>query len=254
MGNVPLLVLFASAMGLSIFLSLPIVLAKSYASRTMAFLNAAAIGILIFLLADVFSDAAVVIYTNPLSPYLADTGYAVAFVLAVVLCFLLLFGVEHRSSSKSLTPTMTALIVALAIGFQNLTEGLVFGAFWALGAVGPLTVVFVGFFLQNVTEGFPIAAPLLNRSERRIGLLVAFYLIGGLPTIIGGIAGYYYTNNLLLVIFDALAIGAILYCILPMLRQAFRPSDDPRATYVKQQLTYLGILAGFAVGFLVNAV
>ncbi|HTT72603.1 MAG TPA: hypothetical protein VMG99_00420 [Thermoplasmata archaeon] len=248
------LVLLATVMGLSIFLSLPVVLAKSYASRTMTVLNAAAIGILIFLLADVFSDAATVIYTNPSSPYLGNPEYTAAFLIPLVLCFLVLFWVEHRSRTLTLTPMMTSLIVALAIGFQNLTEGLVFGAFWAIGAIGPLTVVFVGFFLQNVTEGFPIGAPLLGRGDRRILLLAAMFLIGGLPTIIGGVVGYFYTNQLLLVVFDALAIGAILYCILPMLRSAFRPSDDPVQTFARQRLTYLGILAGFALGFLVNAV
>ncbi len=254
MENFVELVLFASAMGLSIFLSLPVVLAKSPASRTTHLLTAAAIGILLFLLADVFSDAATILYTNPASPYLANGEYALAFGLALALCYLLLFGVEHRSRGGRLTPMTTALIVALAIGFQNLTEGLVFGAFWALGAVGPLTVVFVGFFLQNVTEGFPIAAPLLGKGERRLGLLAMFFLIGGLPTIVGSVAGYYYTSPLLLVVFDALAIGAILYCVLPMLRTAFRPAESPETTYLKQQLTYLGILAGFVLGFVVNAI
>lgn len=254
MSNFLELVLLSTAMGLSIFLSLPVVLAKSYASRTMTLLNAAAIGILVFLLADVFANAATIIYTNPASPYLASATYAVAFLVPVVVCFLILFGVEHRSRTATLTPTAMALIVALAIGFQNLTEGLVFGAFWAVGSVGPLTVVFVGFFLQNVTEGFPISAPLAGKGDRRIGAIVALFLLGGLPTIAGSLFGYFYTSDLLLVIFDALAIGAILYSILPMLRAAFRPAADPEATFLKQRLTYLGILTGFVLGFLVNAI
>jgi uncharacterized membrane protein YfcA len=76
--------------------------------------------------------------------------------------------------------------------------------------------------------------------------------VGGLPTILGSVFGYFYNNDLLDVTFDALAIGAILYCILPMLRSAFRPADTPQASYFKQRLTYAGVLAGFALGFLVN--
>ena len=148
---------------------------------------------------------------------------------------------------------MMALIIALAIGFQNLTEGLVFGAAWAAGTVGLIGVIFVGFFLQNVTEGFPITSPFFGKAERRVGLLALFFLVGGLPTIAGGLVGYYWASTYLDILFDGLAIGAILYVILPMLRIAFRPADPPDATYLKQRLTYIGILAGFLIGFAVNA-
>ncbi|MGA3022481.1 MAG: hypothetical protein ABSE66_06735 [Thermoplasmata archaeon] len=254
MANFPELVALSTVMGLSIYLSMPIILRKRMASRTITILNSAAIGILVFLLADIFSDAAPVIYSNSSSVFVANATYAIAFAVAVVGCYLVLFATEHRSHGTKTTPMSLALIVALAIGFQNLTEGLVFGASWALGAVGLSTVVFVGFFLQNVTEGFPIAAPLLSQSDRRVGVLATFFLIGGLPTIIGGIAGFFYSSTLFNLIFDALAIGAILYSILPMLRTAFRPAEPPDATYIKQRLTYLGVLLGFLVGFLVNAI
>jgi zinc transporter, ZIP family len=252
--NFPELVVLSAVMGLSIYLSLPIVLAKSLASRTITLLNAVAIGILVFLLADVFSDAASIIYTNPASEYLADPVYAAVFVVAVVACFLVLYLSEHRSKGSTLSPRAMALVVAAAIGFQNLTEGLVFGATWAAGVIGLLTVIFVGFFLQNVTEGFPIAAPLLGKNERGVGVLAALFLVGGLPTVLGGILGYFYNSPLLDVTFDALAIGAILYCILPMLRASFRPAETPDASYLKQQLTYIGVMLGFVIGFLVNAV
>jgi zinc transporter, ZIP family len=254
MSNFPELLALSAVMGLSIYLSLPIVLAKSVRSRTVIVLNAVAIGILIFLLADVFSDAATIIYTNPASPYIANWIYAFAFTAAVVVCFLVLFFAEHHSKGSVLSSRGLALVVALAIGFQNLTEGLVFGATWAAGTLGLLTVIFVGFFLQNVTEGFPIAAPLIGKNERGLGVLALLFLVGGLPTVLGGAVGYFYNSQLLDVTFDALAIGAILYCILPMLRNSFRPAETPEASYLKMRLTYLGILLGFVLGFLVNAV
>jgi ZIP family zinc transporter len=255
MANFLELVVLAAVMGLSIFLSMPIVLSKSMRSRTVVLLNAIAIGILVFLLADVFSDVAPIIYSNPSNGgYIAVPEFAVAFVVAAVACFMILYFTEHRGPSSTASPTLTALIIALAIGFQNLTEGLVFGANWAAGAIGLVSVIFLGFFIQNVTEGFPITSPLLGREDRRLGLLTVFFLIGGLPTIAGGIVGYFYNNNLLDVVFDALAIGAILYCILPMMRVAFRPADTPEASRLKQRLLYLGILAGFAVGFLTNSI
>lgn len=213
MANFPELVALSTVMGLSIFLSMPIILHKRMASRTITILNSAAIGILVFLLADIFSDVSPIIYPSSSSgtSYVANGTYAVGFIVAVAACYLVLFATEHRARGTKATPVSLALIVALAIGFQNLTEGLVFGAYWALGVVGLSTVVFVGFFLQNVTEGFPITAPLLAHRDRRLGLITMFFLIGGLPTVIGGVTGYFYNSAPFDLVFDALAIGAILY-------------------------------------------
>ena len=260
---------FTAAMGLSIFLSLPVVYSKRAQGRWATALNAAAIGILVFLLADVFSDVAGTLY--PGGSYIADPGYSVAFAIAFVVAFMGLYFVDNlpRSAPRGVGtdtdqdppahvdtgPRRTALIIALGIGLQNLTEGLVFGQQWTLGALGLLAVVFVGFFLQNVTEGFPIASPFLGTDAKRgIGMMVGLFLVGGLPTLIGGAIGYYWTSPLFLVIFDALAIGAIAYVILPMLRVAFRPLATRELSVRRNQLVYLCVMLGFVLGFAVNAV
>jgi zinc transporter, ZIP family len=246
------LLLLALAMGLSIFLSMPLVLRRSERGSTLALLNAAAIGILLFLLADVFSDVAGLNAGSAL--YLTIPLYDIVFVVAVAGAFLLLLVAERRGGgSAPATPTTLATVIALAIGFQNLTEGLVFGAAWSAGEVGLLTVVFVGFFLQNVTEGFPIASPFLGTGERRIGRISALFALGGLPTFVGAAIGYFYNSRLLVILFDALAIGAILYALLPMLRGALRPAATPELTAMKMRLTYAGLLLGFLLGFVVNA-
>jgi zinc transporter, ZIP family len=254
-----------AAMGLSIFLSLPIVYSRRAQGRWATGLNAAAIGILIFLLADVFSDVSPILYP---SGYVANLTYSVAFGVAFVIAFLGLYFVDNlpRGAPRGVgTPTpgapapdsgprTTALIIALGIGLQNLTEGLVFGVNWTAGALGILAVVFLGFFLQNVTEGFPIASPFLGTSAKRsFPMMVGLFLVGGLPTLLGGAIGYYWSNNLFLVIFDALAIGAIAYVILPMLRVAFRPLETRELSIARNQLVYLGVMIGFALGFAVNA-
>ncbi len=256
---------FTAAMGLSIFLSLPVVYSKRAQGRWSTALNAVAIGILVFLLADVFSDVAGILY--PGGSYIANAGYSIAFVVA----FLGLYfvdnlprpaprgvGTDTGTESPAATDTgvrRTALIIALGIGLQNLTEGLVFGAQWTIGALGLLAVVFVGFFLQNVTEGFPIASPFLGTNAKRgIAMMVGLFLVGGVPTLLGGAIGYYWTNSLLLVIFDALAIGAIAYVILPMLRVAFRPLATRELSVQRNQLVYLCVMLGFVLGFAVNAV
>jgi zinc transporter, ZIP family len=263
MGDFWLFMALTAAMGLSIFLSLPIVYSKRAQGRWATGLNAAAIGILIFLLADVFSDVSPILYP---SGYVANLTYSVAFGIAFLVAFLGLYFVDNlpRNAPRGVGtepavnpdsgPRKTALIIALGIGLQNLTEGLVFGVNWTLGALGILAVVFVGFFLQNVTEGFPIASPFLGTNARRgVGMMAGLFLVGGLPTLIGGAIGYFWSNNLFLVIFDALAIGAIAYVILPMLRVAFRPLESREASVRRNQLVYLGVMVGFALGFAVNA-
>lgn len=261
MSNFLLFFALTAAMGLSIFLSMPLVYSKRAQGRWATGLNAAAIGILIFLLADVFSDVSPLLYPNG---YVANLGYSAAFGIAFVLSFVGLYVVDNlprgapRGAGVGVAqtegPRTTALIIALGIGLQNLTEGLVFGVNWTAGTIGILAVVFIGFFLQNVTEGFPIASPFLGTdAPRGLPMMVGLFLVGGLPTILGGMIGYHWSNPLFLVIFDALAIGAIAYVILPMLRVAFRPLESREASIRRNQLVYLGVMAGFAIGFAVNA-
>ena len=256
MADFPLFLALTAAMGLSIFLSLPIVYSRRAQGRWAVGLNAGAIGILVFLLADIFSDIAPILYP---SGYVADPGDSITFGVAFLGAFLALFAVDQlpRRGGVSVpgAPRRTALIIALGIGLQNLTEGLVFGVNWVEGTVGILAVVFVGFFLQNVTEGFPIAAPFLGTDERRgIPTMVSLFLVGGLPTIVGGALGYFWHSVQFELIFDSLAIGAIAYVILPMLRTAFRPLETRELSLRRDRIVYFGVLVGFLVGFAANAI
>lgn len=254
MGDLPLFLALTTVMGLSIFLSMPIVYSKRAQGRWAVGLNAAAIGILVFLLADIFSDVSVILYPNG---YVANAGYSIAFAVAFLAAFLALYAIDNAPRGPAAdpggTPRVTAMIIALGIGLQNLTEGLVFGANWVRGAIGILAVVFVGFFLQNVTEGFPIVSPYLGQKNYNLGIVATLFLVGGVPTILGGAVGYFYNNVTLDVLFDALAIGAILYVIVPMLKVAFRHEATPLESYLKQRLVFFGLLTGFLIGFLVNA-
>ncbi len=246
------LLALATAMGLAIFLSMPLVLRKSRSDRLLNLLSGAAVGILVFVLADVWGNVATLLYLP--NSFLTNVSLDALFLVAALGAFLLLYFLEHRSgAAREISPTTTALVVALAIGFQNLTEGMVFGSAWAAGTLGLLAVIFAGFFLQNVTEGFPIAVPLLRAKERRVAQFSSYFLLGGIPATLGAGVGFFWTSTPLIVGADALAIGTCLYAILPMLKAAFRPAETPEATRLKQSLTYLGIGLGFAVGFLVNA-
>ena len=243
------IVLFSTIMGLSIFLSMPIVLHKETGQLRTKFLNAIAIGILIFLIGDIFSNVSANLYNGSYFGYGSLLPVDVSFGLAFAAGFLILFFSENRTK-VGLTPSYLALVIALGMGFQNLTEGLVFGSLGVTtGLSGAALVVLVGFVLQNVTEGFPIASPFLGRTEGKVRQMILLFLIGGLPTILGGAVGFFYNGTILDVAFDGAAIGAILYAILPMLRMLFRESDR-----INQRVGYLGVFLGFLIGFLVNLI
>lgn len=260
-GNLPLFLALTAVMGLSILISLPVVLSRRAQGRWGVGLNAAAIGILLFLLADIFSNVAPILYPQG---YVASASYSATFAFAFLIGFVGLFAIDNlRPAGPSTGPTgpdavphpvRTASIIAIGIGLQNLTEGLVFGVNWTAGTVGILAVVFLGFLLQNISEGFPIAAPFLGSSApRELPTLVALFLAGGLPTILGGAIGYFWSSDQFLVIFDALAIGAIVYVILPLLKVAFRPLESREASVARNRIVYLGVMAGFVIGFAANA-
>jgi zinc transporter, ZIP family len=239
----------SSVMGLSIFLSLPIVLHRRTSETRIKLLTAVAIGILVFVMADVFSDAAASLYNGSLGGYGSSGSSDAVFALALSAGFLVLYLAEMRSK-QGLTAPQVATVIAVGMGFQNLTEGLVFGSLGvSLGLSGAALVVLVGFIFQNMTEGFPIASPFLGRTEGRIGLMLVLCLIGGLPATVGGAIGFYYNSAALDLVFEGVAIGAILYAILPMLKALFRESSPG-----VQRLSYLGVFIGFLLGFLVNLV
>jgi len=242
-------VLLSAVMGFSIYLSLPIVLHKKTGEMRTRVLTAVATGILFFLMADIFSNAAASIFNGSLYGFGSSLSNDAVFIATFSAGFLVLYLAENRSKS-GLTPSGLSLVIAVGMGFQNLTEGLVFGSLGvALGLTGATLTVLVGFVFQNISEGFPIASPFLGKTEGKRGLIVGLFLIGGIPTILGGSIGFFYNSATFDLAFDGVAIGAILYAILPMLKSLSRESSPG-----SQRLAYLGVFVGFLLGFMVNLI
>src|SRR5271155_2646444 len=96
--------LFSLIMRLSIFLSLPIVLRKKTSEKTTRLLNAVAIGILVFLMCDVFSDVAISLYASgTFAGYGANPALSLVFALALGIGFFMLYFFENKSK-KGLSP------------------------------------------------------------------------------------------------------------------------------------------------------
>jgi ZIP family zinc transporter len=262
-------IILSAVMGFCTYLILPLVLNRKFvASKSFIVFNAIAIGILIFLLLDIYADVGEVLFpqlSDGSTSFIADPGIAAVFVISVIVSFLIVYWAEGEEGEEAeLTGDRTALAVSVGIGFQNLTEGLVFGAYWVLGAQNVAVLILVGYSIQNMTEGFPIVAAYIGKKDPGYGKMAWLFFVRGIPTVAGGIVGWYavdffivngsptYDGNIVTTAINGIAIGSILYCILPILLAAFKPESTEAARSLKIRLIFLGILAGFVIGFAVG--
>jgi ZIP family zinc transporter len=186
--------------GVTILLGLPIGRLRSPAPMLRSLLNATAIGVLLFLVWDVFSaawapiDDALTLVHEGKGGLGAAAGYGGLFAggLAVGLLSLVYYEswMSRRLSRVSTLPTSPppkgpgamsvseleagrpggiaswsaarrlSLLIAVGIGLHNFAEGLAIGQSAASGEIALALLLVIGFGLHNATEGFGIVAPL----------------------------------------------------------------------------------------------
>src|SRR5205085_374884 len=239
-----------------------------------AFLNALAIGVLLFLLWDVLSGAfepvekALTNAKEQHGSWLRFGWYGATFAgcLAVGLVALVHYDrwlarrpkpakaacgpgaaavaeLEHASPIQRLSePKRLALFIALGIGLHNLSEGLAIGQSAASGQIHLALLLIIGFGLHNATEGFGIVGPLAAEAERPTwAFLFVMGLIGGGPTFVGTLIGQSFVNDTVFLGFLALAAGSILYVIVQLLGVAHKLGH--------KELLMWGVLFGLLVVF-----
>ena len=262
--------LMGAIAGLTIFLGLPVARVRGLNVRLQGFLNAVAVGVLVFLLVDILSKA-----NEPVRAALerAHQGQSGAFVgllafyvggLAAGLLGLTWFNrrVAGRLGRRELrgpgaavaAPSASmpsarglALMIATGLGMHNFSEGLAIGQSAAAGALAFTGVLVIGFGLHNITEGFGVAAPLASREERPSwAFLGAAGLIGGGPTFLGTVIGYNFVSSYAFVLFLALAGGALIYVINEMFAVCRKLNAPPALA--------AGVLTGFLAGFVTDLV
>ena len=270
MSSAEILLLGAIA-GFTIFLGLPIGRLRNPALGLRVFLNATAIGILIFLLWDVLAgsiepvEQAVVNAANKDGSWLrvAALGATMTAGVAVGLLSLVYYdrwlssraparrdgpgaalatppraGIVHRLTE----PERLAFFIALGIGFHNLSEGLAIGQSAASGEITLALLLIIGFGLHNATEGFGIVAPLTAADDRPSwAFLGVMGLIGGGPTFVGTLIGQSFTSEWLFIGFLALAAGSILYVVIELLGVGRKLGH--------QDIMSWGIVLGLFLGF-----
>src|SRR4051794_13775911 len=199
--------------GVTILVGMPVGRASRLSATVKLFLNAVAIGVLLFLVWDVLSAA-----WEPLDAALSAThegtggigpvlGYGALFAggLTVGLMGLVAYDrlLMRRRRRPSLGPgamsvhepvgrglaswspgRRLALLIAVGIGLHNFAEGLAIGQSAASGDIALATVLVIGFALHNATEGFGIVAPMAAEEPKPSwGLLLVLAAIGGGPTV-----------------------------------------------------------------------
>jgi ZIP family zinc transporter len=266
------ILLLGAIAGLTIFIGLPVGRARNLRPGLRAFLNAVAIGILVFLRGDVLSHA-----IEPIDRALLDAkkgrdswwrfvGLFSLFVTCLSVGAMSLVYYDRWASRRARrvrphgpgaasveelravatasrsAPARLALCIAIGIGLHNFSEGLAIGQSGAKGDISLALLLIIGFGLHNATEGFGIVAPLAAEQDRPSwGFLAILGLIGGGPTFFGTLVGQAWVNDAVFLSFLALAAGSILYVVIQLLQVAFRLGH--------RELLMWGVLAGLLAGF-----
>ena len=242
--------------GGTIFLGLPIARLRHVTVKTKAFLNAASVGILIFLLVEITGH--LLEETEELIEAALEHGtaltkayeYGSLFVLGFSLGLLGLVWFERRflgsakdNGSPKRRAKQVAMMIAIGLGLHNLSEGLAIGQGYASGALHLAWLLAIGFALHNATEGFGIAAP-LSGHQASWGFLSLTGLVAGGPTFLGAVIGGVWVNESVEAFCLALASGTILYIVGELLHVGRQLKEEG--------VVGVGLLVGFFVAMLTD--
>lgn len=270
--------------GVTILLGLPLGRMQRPAPGLRIFLNGTAVGVLVFLVWDVFSAAWEPIDTALTGVHEGNGGLATAAGygllfgggLAIGLLGLVAYerwmarrvaavgaarpfgpgsmnvgelsarrsGVASWSAARQL-----ALLIAVGIGLHNFAEGLAIGQSAASGEIALATLLVIGFGLHNATEGFGIVAPLAGDPDAprpSWAFLAGLGAIAGGPTFVGAVVGHGFSSEPMSVVFLALAAGSMLYVITQLIGLAAKARRSDLLAY--------GLLVGMVAGFATDGI
>ena len=245
-------VIFGAIAGFTIYLGLPIGRVQRVSNNARGFLTMTSVGILVFLLFDIFGhikdpiERALAESVEGKTPFSDAASLMAIFVVGLTVGLMGLVAFEMRfmrvnpGSGQVLAPARLALMIATGLGLHNFSEGLAIGQSAGQGQVALASLLIIGFGLHNATEGFGIVGPLAG-TRPSWGFLGLMGLIGGGPTFLGTIVGYLMTSEVLAILFLSFAAGAILFVIGELYNTARRLGA--------RQVAMWGLLAGFLLAY-----
>lgn len=270
------LLLLGAVAGFTIFLGFPLAVLSHLSPRQKGFLNALALGILIFLIIDVFSGAWESTATGAEEAFAGNAAWSDAILgfiaffggLAIGLIGLVLYerkamtnkipdilslenikkGDEHlHQLFHQISASRLAMMIAIGIGAHNFSEGLAIGQSYVSGEFSLAILLIIGFGAHNTTEGFGIAGPLtglIKRPSTRFLLLLG--IVGGGPTFIGTVLGGLWISEFAFILFLSAAGGALIYVSLLMYKAGRKQTTN--------MVLMIGIFIGLSAGFLTDLI
>ncbi|MGI0045749.1 MAG: ZIP family metal transporter [Nitrosotalea sp.] len=270
------LIILGAIAGFTIFLGLPLAVMKNLSTKKKGFLNAVALGILVFLIIDVFSHGYETASDATTSALAGKTSTGDAIIdlvalfggIAIGLLGLTLF--EHKTMTKNVPQILSlesiqkgddhlrqafndtnayrlAMMIAVGIGAHNFSEGLAIGQSYVAGEIGLAILLIIGFGAHNTTEGFGIAGPLTGVLKKPTArFLVLAGLIGGGPTFLGTVLGSLVFSNVAYILFLSIAGGALIYVSMLMYNSGRKQTTN--------NVIMIGIFVGVCAGFVTDLI
>jgi ZIP family zinc transporter len=279
--------------GGTILLGMPLGRLRRPVAALRVLLNGTAVGILLFLVWDVLSQA-----WEPIDGALADIhdgrgglgpvlGYGAVASAGLAAGLLGLVGYERWMSRSARRPegaarrprgpgamavteqavprrgvaTWTpgrrlALLIAVGIGLHNLAEGLAIGQSAASGQIALATLLVVGFALHNATEGLGIVAPLAGDvGADGVAVRPSWGFLLALAAIGGGptVVGTVVGHGFTSEPMAVLFLGLAAGSILYVVTQLLGVAAKARRSDLLAYGLLLGLLAGFVTDAVVTA-
>ncbi len=270
------LIMLGAIAGFTIFLGLPLAVMKNLSSKKKGFLNATALGILVFLIIDVFSHGYESASSAASDAFAGKTpiGDAVVDLLAlfggIAIGLLGLSWFEHKTMTKNVPQILSleniqkgddhlrqsfhdtnayrlAMMIAVGIGAHNFSEGLAIGQSYTAGEIGLAILLIIGFGAHNTTEGFGIAGPLTGVLKKpTVKFMLLAGLVGGGPTFVGTVLGSLVFSNIAYILFLSIAGGALIYVSMLMYHAGRKQTTN--------NVLMVGIFVGVCAGFITDLI
>ena len=231
---------------------------RGLSSTLRTALSMLAAGILAFLLVEIIGEA-----TEQTVDSMGDAAAGIGSAGTASLLVILLLGgiflgiaslvvIERTLIRKAATvsPARLSLMIAVAIGLHNLSEGLAIGQSAAQGMYTLAIGLVIGFAVHNATEGFGILSPMMREGKLvPWGTLLVLGAVGGGPTFVGTVVGGIWTSMPLSVFVLALAGGALLYILRELVIKELFSRMQRREIAQALAMIMLPLVLGFAMGW-----